>query len=382
MKTILRSYPKTREIERVPAQRKGINEIDLINSVYETILKNGFTFSREQVINYYLSLKTKPFVILTGISGTGKTKITELFARAVCQDYDKQYLQLPVRPDWNDDRNLLGYYNPLTKKYLSTPFLKFIMDAVQDSENPYFVCLDEMNLARVEYYFSSFLSAMESTKKIKLHGETNIKTENGIEIPVEIEIPTNLFFTGTVNMDETTYRFSPKVLDRANTIEFNEIKLLTPRVPEGTLAIKPELIGPFKTYFLNDKVRKNGTSSEYTKWETENWDEQVGFLNSINEALEQYNLHFGYRIRDEIMRYLYFTEELNSDDFTTNIALDLQIKQKILPRIKGTDSIKKALELMRDIIQDKLQSIEKPQSIPKLDQMMGALDNGYTDFYQ
>lgn len=109
----------------------------------------------------------------------------------------------------------------------------------------------------------------------------------------------------------------------------------------------------------------------------------VGFLDHVNkDALEKYNLHFGYRIRDEVMRYLYFTEELNSDDFTTNIALDLQIKQKILPRIKGTDSIKKALELMRDIIQDKLQSIEKPQSIPKLDQMMGALDNGYTDFYQ
>ncbi|MCZ7382425.1 MAG: AAA family ATPase [Candidatus Methanoperedens sp.] len=384
MKTKYKLHTEIDEIERVPIQRNELmNEIDLIDRVYETILKNGFTFSREQVINYYLSLKTKPFVILTGISGTGKTKITELFARAVCQDYDKQYLQLPVRPDWNDDRNLLGYYNPLTKQYLSTPFLKFIMNAVQDSENPYFLCLDEMNLARVEYYFSTFLSAMESTKKIKLHGENNIKTENGLEIPAEIEIPINLFFTGTVNMDETTYRFSPKVLDRANTIEFNEIKLLTPRVTEDTSAINSELIEPFKTYFLNDKVRKNGTSSEYKKWETENWTEMVGFLDHVNkDALEKYNLHFGYRIRDEVMRYLYFTEELNSDDFTTNIALDLQIKQKILPRIKGTDSIKKALELMRDIIQDKLQSIEKPQSIPKLDQMMGALDNGYTDFYQ
>lgn len=379
MKTILRSYPKTREIERVPAQREGINEIDLIDSVYETILKNGFTFSREQVINYYLSLKTKPFVILTGISGTGKTKITELFARAVCQDFDKQYLQLPVRPDWNDDRNLIGYYNPLTKQYQTTPFLDFIIKAAQDTENPYFVCLDEMNLARVEYYFSTFLSAMESgSKEISLPGYGMIKTGDGKEMQDKISIPSNLFFTGTVNMDETTYRFSPKVLDRANTIEFNEIELKKSRETENSSPINPELTELFKKHFLNDEVRKNGFSSEaYKEWETKNWDELVGFLDRINkEALEKQNLHFGYRIRDEVIRYLYFTEKLNSDDFTTNIALDFQIKQKILPRIKGTDSIKKALELLRDIIQ------EYEQSTKKLDQMMGALDNGYTDFYQ
>ncbi|MFZ3383617.1 MAG: AAA family ATPase [Candidatus Methanoperedens sp.] len=379
MKTKLKSHTETDEIERIPIQRNELmNEIDLIDHVYETILKNGFTFSREQVINYYLSLKTKPFVILTGISGTGKTKITELFAQAVCKEFKNQYLLLPVRPDWNDDRNLIGYNNPLTKQYQTTPFLDFILKAALDPENPYFVCLDEMNLARVEYYFSTFLSAMESgSKEISLPGYGTIKTGDGKEMLDKIIIPLNLFFTGTVNMDETTYRFSPKVLDRANTIEFNEIKLKTRRVPEGTLAIKPELIEPFKTYFLNDKVRKNGTSSEYTKWETENWDEQVGFLNSVNEALEKFNLHFGYRIRDEVLRYMYFAEIMNSDDFTPNKARDFQIKQKILPRIKGTDSIKKALELLQVIIQ------EYEQSTNKLDQMNKALDkNGYTDFYQ
>lgn len=343
----------------------------LISTINDSIKKTGITFSLHQITNYYLSLKTKPFVILTGISGTGKTKITELFAKAVCEDFEKQYLLLPVRPDWNDDRNLIGYYNPLTKQYQTTPFLDFIMKAVQDSENPYFVCLDEMNLARVEYYFSTFLSAMESgSKEIKLPGF------NG-DMGYKTSIPSNLFFTGTVNMDETTYRFSPKVLDRANTIEFNEIKLLTPRVTEDTSAINSELIEPFKTHFLKDEVRKNGTSSEYKEWETKNWDEQVGFLNSINEGLEEYNLHFGYRIRDEVLRYMYFAEIMNSDDFTLNKARDFQIKQKILPRIKGTDSIKKALELLQVIIQ------EYEQSTNKLDQMNKALDkNGYTDFYQ
>lgn len=349
------------------------NENIVIDQIYHIILNAGFTFSLPQITNYYLSIKTKPFVILTGISGTGKTKITELFAKAVCQDFNEQYLLLPVRPDWTDDRNLLGYYNPLTKQYQSTPFLDFLMKAVHDPENPYFICLDEMNLARVEYYFSTFLSAMESgPKEIMLPGYNDDKE-------YKIAIPPNLFFTGTVNMDETTYRFSPKVLDRANTIEFNDIDLLKLREIEDSSKLNPELIELFKKHLLNDEVRKNGTSSEiYKEWEKNNWDELVVFLNRINkEALEEHNLHFGYRIRDEILRYMYFAETLESSEFSTDAALDIQIKQKILPRIKGPESIQKALELLCDITQKKY-----PQSTAKLNKMLEALQNGYTDFYQ
>lgn len=348
------------------------NENIVIDQIYHIILNAGFTFSLPQITNYYLSLKTKPFVILTGISGTGKTKITELFAKAVCQDFNKQYLPLPVRPDWTDDRNLLGYYNPLTKQYQSTPFLDFIMKAANDPENPYFVCLDEMNLARVEYYFSTFLSAMESgSKEISLPWFNEDKE-------YKLAIPPNLFFSGTVNMDETTYRFSPKVLDRANTIEFNEIDLLKSREKEDSSQMNQELTELFKKHFLVDDVRKNGTSSgKYNEWEKKNWEKLVGFLYRINkEALEKYNLHFGYRIRDEILRYMYFAETLDSGEFSTDNALDLQIKQKILPRIKGPESIREAIESLRDIIQ------EYPQSTAKLNQMLEALQNGYTDFYQ
>lgn len=294
------------ETVEIKYENGDMAESNLIEHIYHFISNKGFTFSSQQIINYYLSLKTKPFVILTGISGTGKTKITELFAKAVCKDFEKQYLLLPVRPDWNDDKYLLGYYNPLTKKYQSTLFLDFIMQADQDRENPYFVCLDEMNLARVEYYFSTFLSTMESNKKIKLHSETDIKTESGKEISNEIEIPPNLFFTGTVNMDETTYRFSPKVLDRANTIEFTEIELLKPRGNENSSSDKPDLVELFKRYFLNDEVRTDGiTSNTYRDWEDKNWNDLSGFLDSINkESLEKNNLHFGYRIRDEILRLI------------------------------------------------------------------------------
>lgn len=364
---------KTKETQPIESIEIPLSsEQTMVGYIYEFIKNEGFTFSLPHITNYYLSIKTKPFVILTGISGTGKTKITELFAQAVCKDFKNQYLLLPVRPDWNDDRNLIGYYNPLTKQYQTTPFLDFIMKAAKDPENPYFVCLDEMNLARVEYYFSTFLSAMESgSKEIKLPGF------NG-DMEYKTSIPSNLFFTGTVNMDETTYRFSPKVLDRANTIEFHEIDLLKSREKQDVSPVNPELIDLFKNHFLKDEVRNNWTSSEkYQQWEKDNWDKQTGFLHRINkEALEKPNLHFGYRIRDEILRYMYFAETLSSDDFTNETALDLQIKQKILPRIKGPESIREALKSLRVIIQ------EYPQSTSKLDQMIGALDNGYTDFYQ
>lgn len=382
MKTKLKSHIETDEIERISIQRDELmNEIDLIDNVYRTILKNGFTFSRQQVTNYYLSLKTKPFVILTGISGTGKTKITELLAEAVCED-KKQYKCLPVRPDWNDDKSLLGYYNPLTKKYQSTDFLNFVMQAGKESENPYFVCLDEMNLARVEYYFSTFLSAMESKNEITLHSEkTNIQTDSGEEIPGKIKIPPNLFFTGTVNMDETTYRFSPKVLDRANTIEFIEIYLLRQRENNNPTSNIPDISNLFKENFLKDVVgiKEKGTDEyqKYQEWEKENWNLFVGLLEDINKIFKEYNLHFGYRIRDEILRYLYFAEKLGSSDFNTDTAMDFQIKQKILPRIKGPESIKPALESLRDKFAGKY-----PISSAKINQMLKALQNGYTDFYQ
>jgi len=259
-----------------------------------------------------------------------------------------------------------------SKQYQTTPFLDFIMKAAQDPENPYFICLDEMNLARVEYYFSTFLSAMESGSK-----EISLSGFNG-NMEYKTPIPSNLFFTGTVNMDETTYRFSPNVLDRANTIEFHEIDLLRSREKQDTSPDNPDLIELFKVHFQKDDVRiKSTDSAAYQDWETKNWKELAGFLDRLNkEALEKHNLHFGYRIRDEILRYMYFAHVLSSEDFTTETALDLQIKQKILQRIKGPESIREALTSLRNLIQT------YPQSTKKLDQMIGALDNGYTDFYQ
>ena len=219
-------------------------------NLYEYYSMMGFLFSGETITRYFLSLKTKPFIILTGISGTGKTKIAQIFAEYMCQDENEEAKEkrkafIPVRPDWMDNKGLLGFYNILDQKYHSTPLLDLILNAKANSDKPYFVILDEMNLAKVEYYFSDFLSIMESRtvdnpdgEKIHLHSLEEARTHDGREIPQKIHIPRNLFFTGTVNVDETTYMFSPKVLDRANVIEFNEVNL------EGYSSSK------FSEYFL------------------------------------------------------------------------------------------------------------------------------------
>ena len=133
-----------------------------LDRFYKFVAGKGFYFPEELVNNYIFSLKTKPFVILSGISGTGKTKLAQLFAEYMCLDGIRRYCFISVRPDWNDNRGLLGFYNPITQQYQPTELLKLLLRAVQDDKNPYFVILDEMNLAKVEYYFADFLSCMES----------------------------------------------------------------------------------------------------------------------------------------------------------------------------------------------------------------------------
>ncbi len=147
------------------------------------------------------------------------------------------YVVVPVRPDWVDNRGLLGYLNPLTSEYSTTPFLNLLLrardeekraEAAGEKPHPFFVILDEMNLARVEHYFSDFLSALESGEDIPLHEDEAIESgesESGTRVPRQLKVPGNVLFTGTVNVDETTYMFSPKVLDRAFTIEFDQVDL-------------------------------------------------------------------------------------------------------------------------------------------------------------
>lgn len=182
-----------------------------------------------EALNY---LPTKHFAILKGLSGTGKTQLALHYARAVhglgMGEPDPLLFVVPVRPEWTDPTGLTGYHDVLTNRYVVPPFLEAILVATAYRESPVFVVLDEMNLARVEHYFSDILSAMESGHPIQLHSSSvPLEGSTGGEIRAEVAFPPNLFLTGTINVDETTNPVSDKVLDRAVTIDMSAIDRLS-----------------------------------------------------------------------------------------------------------------------------------------------------------
>src|SRR5699024_10599738 len=202
----------------------NLNIKETVDHIHNYILSKGFNYEKDEVINLYLSLKTKPFVILSGISGTGKTKMVQWFAESVgATEENGRFFLIPIRPDWNDGSDLLGYVD-IKGEFKEGPLTKVIKKAEKNPELPFFVLLDEMNLARVEYYFSDILSVMESRrwKDGKVTSSNLLSKETA---GTNIKLSNNLYIIGTVNMDETTHPFSKKVLDRANTIEFNRVDL-------------------------------------------------------------------------------------------------------------------------------------------------------------
>lgn len=319
------------------------SEFDTIGSISEEVTyihnyikSKGFYYSKKLINNFYLSLKTKPFVILSGISGTGKSKLVELFAEAVGANYEnKRFKLISVRPDWSDATDLLGYRN-IENKFTPGIITETAFEAVQNPDSPYFICLDEMNLARVEYYFSDILSLME-TRRINDEGEIitqNLlgkeqfgRDERAFNKYGDIYIPQNLYIIGTVNMDETTFPFSKKVLDRANTIEFNEVDL-NYNFEEAEI----EQAVPKK--YHNDFFKSDYLKISHCKEEKETAGKVIDKLIEINDILKKYQQHFAYRVRDEIVFYVIYA--VKNDLFEFDQAMDYSIVQKILPKIGGS----------------------------------------------
>ena len=326
-------------------------ETDLLDLIEREIADAGFTFAPLVIRRYYVALKAKPFVILSGLSGTGKTRLTNLFARALCgkEAAREQYLLVPVRPDWTSGDALLGYHNLLTGLYVTTPFLTLLQKAnMQENQNrAFFVCLDEMNLARVEHYFSDLLSAMETEDgHIPLHENTRAV------------LPPNVFLTGSVNMDEATHPFSRKVLDRANTIEFSRVSLAGVSPPFQALSDVPH-IAPQMRQALFFQGRVSSVSEAKKRMEAADpgrYGRVVQTLSALNDLLAPRQMHVGYRVRDEVLRYVAAAFDINGNGLfdagdahkNERLALDTQIIQKILPRIGGpTESLSRLLETVQ-----------------------------------
>lgn len=492
------------ETERDRLLREGIESMSDPSSVYDHIAEAGFHFPDWLVTNYVLSLATKPLVILSGISGTGKTKMAQLVSEHVAPevmvpvarslpepnevsilheakrvliehfyvairtrqadlfplpergsgldvelrapglepmpgrlqsiggerddgltlrlylkgpardwvrsqfkrgDYiritpegpdssvigvehiavdtvetpapSKRIAFLSVRPDWTDNRALLGYYNPLTQKYQSTELLRLLLRAQANPDEPHFVILDEMNLAKVEYYFSDFLSAVEADSELVLHdaGEDLIlEALDGMGVPQRLKVPANVFFTGTVNVDETTYMFSPKVLDRANTLEFNEVDLA-----QYGAAVTDDT----GSYRLRPEVSVESLLAAYRKPQPQDWLElpapYAERLQALHALMAQHNLHFGYRVANEIARYLNLAAAFVGPD-ALETAYDLQVLQKVLPKLSGSRA--KLEGPLTDILEH-LAKEDLPLSAAKVGRMLRTVQSvGFVSFVE
>ena len=336
-KEFVSSKAENTEIVEMEEGENQLSTKETLASIKNYIAAKGFTFDEGLVENYYLSLKSKPFVILAGTSGTGKTRLVRLFAEAIgATSQNGRYKLVSVRPDWSDSSDLFGHVN-LNDKFIPGAIIDFVKQAELDSRNPYFLCLDEMNLARVEYYLSDILSIIETRECVDGKVTTDpLITENyyGADATARgkygiVRIPENLYIIGTVNMDETTFPFSRKVLDRANTIEFSTVELLANFDSTGGEA---KAILADNTFMKAEYVFFNQCATD------KDFVEEICIeLQNINKILEKANAHVGYRVRDEIVFYM--LNNKNADNLLTrDEAFDHEIMQKILPRIQGSSA--------------------------------------------
>ena len=351
--------------------------IDLENSNLQ--LSNGIPFK------YISALQTKPFVILTGLSGSGKTKLAEAFSLWITESSD-QYCMVSVGADWTNREPLLGFPNALEPgRYVKpdTGVLDLLLRACNDEARPYFLILDEMNMSHVERYFADFLSAMESIEgEITLHPDGEEWAD--CDVPSKLKLPKNLFIVGTVNIDETTYMFSPKVLDRANVIEF--------RVSYSEM----------EEYFNDPKVldmsllKNKGTSMGNSFLEGAN----KSMANNENLAdellpffteLQKIGSEFGYRTASEIGRFVTVCTAIAGDNMSPDEIIDAAVMQKLLPKVHGSrNKIEKILVTLGKLcIADSSEepfsagtiNIKYPLSHEKLERMyMRVLSDGFTSF--
>jgi hypothetical protein len=257
------------------------------------------------------------------------------------QGNQKGFTLIPVGADWNGNENILGYPDGLdSSRYVSMPALQLILDAIDQPTIPHFLILDEMNLSHVERYFADFLSAIESGEAIPLY-EGGPRTSSGRSVPQRLELPKNLFVIGTVNVDETTYMFSPKVLDRANVIEFRMvIEDLEAFLQEP---IKPDLdsLAGRGAHFAEPFLRASASEAVVPANFKAQFEEELSALFAV---LHKHHAEFGFRTAYEASRFLHFYIMLGGE-FTE--AMDCIIVQKLMPKLHGSRS--KLSKLLRDL---------------------------------
>ena len=382
--------------------------------------------NKHHFLPYLTALRTKPFMLLAGISGTGKSRIVRELAKACWKEGDEEYgkncpknfCMVQVKPNWHDSTELFGYVSRISGKpeFVAGDFMKFVIKAWENPDVPYFLCLDEMNLAPVEQYFAEYLSVIESRKS---DGET-ISTDAIFKKPFEnkeyddaidyeegmdwyqkfivdhtsskdlrqqfykngITIPSNLFVIGTVNMDETTFSFSRKVLDRAMTLEMNEVDL------HGGLEENDSEIG----YIGNCIIGNAAEGKDIYADNKELCDKVISYLEKVNAILDKTPFKVAYRTRNEFILYA-VNRQLLDDKSQLWQTLDEMTSMKILSRIEGdSDRTQKVLEDLKQLIDTHITNAipesedgnSKPKSISaaKIEEMLDKLNKtSFTSYW-
>lgn len=363
-----------------------------------TLLVNGETAVKDAGIHLQASqlgrlsaaLLTKRFVILTGLSGSGKTKIAHAFAAWIAES-DAQYRVVAVGADWTTNENLLGYQDALQPKIYRKPTngaLDLMLRARDDAERPYFLILDEMNLSHVERYFADMLSAIESGEPIALHSATDdLPGSDGdtLHVPPRLSLPKNLFIVGTVNVDETTYMFSPKVLDRANVIEFRATDEQIGAFMDNPQPIRMEALAHkgagYGAAFVAAAVGETPRLADLpTAIHPDGAQCAADLKARLVEAFKELvpiGAEFGFRTAFEISRFVAFHATLTGPGWQFSDALDAQVYQKLMPKLHGSERrlgpVLKALEEFCTLH-------GCSASLLKIRRMQDRLKDGFTSF--
>jgi hypothetical protein len=353
----------------------------IVDHVWHSLTAEGLDFSKEQVADFYLAVRTKPFVLLAGISGTGKSILPRRFAAACSFPAEL----IAVRPDWSDPSELLGYRD-LEGAFVPGRLIAHLVAAAERPDRPYFVILDEMNLARVEHYFADLLSVMETrridggrvvmgTLDLDIGPETNFRCDSQFAARLKslrrdrgLAVPANLCVVGTVNMDESTHPFSKKVLDRAMTLEFVTVDLRA--VPVREKPPTPMSLGS------GDLDASHLSLSQVYAGREALFRPAIDLLVELNVILARASMQVGYRTRDEVCIFLFHNAQQALLD--TQVALDLAVYHKVLPRLQGGEDVRDLLEAVQKLLSSRGLS----RCVKKLDEMQQRLARaGFTAFW-
>ena len=378
----------------VPSQSRVIDSKFSIKKIIGHIKETGLLYTDSLVKRFAFSLMSKRFLILSGLAGSGKTQLALAFASALVKNKDMQMCVVSVGADWTNREPLLGFPNALQpEKYVKpeSGVLDLLIEAnrEENADKPFFLILDEMNMSYVERYFADFLSAMESKEKISLWNSDTDSDKVIDGVPQRIDLPKNLFIIGTINVDETTYMFSPKVLDRANVIEF--------KISSKEMGAFLQEMREIDRDSIVSRAAEMGADfvAKACKKDLAQDDGAVEMLQKFFDELKNVNAEFGYRSATEIFRFI-CQAKANDDTerkMTDEEILDAAIVQKLLPKLHGS---RKKLEPVLaqlwklcftgadkdlNIAKENVEKAQYKESADKIRRMYeSATANGFTSF--